>query len=111
MKITNESNKEIRLEDIESRYALPCHLREYYINGIFLSKHDFGMSEDNREYDGDVDDDIASWGCINRVFERYIDDKHINKAMKVYGITREEYDLIADRLEEVLHVGMCGWCV
>ena len=112
MKITNALHDEIELKDIMNYDALPCHLRgEYYINGVALSEFDFGDSEDNGDYDGDVDEDMARWGCINRVFERYTDDEHINKTMEEYGITREEYDLIADRLEELLYVGMCGWCV
>ena len=45
------------------------------------------------------------------VFERHTDNKLVNKTMKKYGITREEFDLIADRLEDLLYVGMCGWCV
>lgn len=112
MKITNELHKEIELKDIKAYDALPCHLkREYYINGLALSEFDFGDSEDDGDYNDDIDEDIARWGCIHRVFERYTDNEHINKAMKEYKITREEFDLIADRLEEVLYVGMCGWCV
>lgn len=111
MKITDKLNNEIALKDITSCYALPCHLNSYYINGVALSDYDFGDNYDNRDYDGEVSEDIACWGCINRVFERYTDDEHINKAMKEYNITKEEYDLIADRLEDLLYVGMCGWCV
>lgn len=112
MKITNELNEEIGLKDMISCHALPCHLRgEYYINGVYLSTCMFGDTYDDGDYDDDVDEDIARWGCIHRVFERHTDDELVNKAMKEYGITREEYDLIADRLEDVLYVGMCGWCV
>jgi NADH:ubiquinone oxidoreductase subunit E len=114
MKITNQLNEEIGLENIKSCDVLPCHLEgKYYINGVFLSESDFGDGYDNRDYDNDVSvsEEIACWGCINRVFERHTDDKLVNKAMKEYGITREEFDLIADRLEDLLYVGMCGWCV
>lgn len=112
MKITNEQHNEIELKDIMNYDALPCHLDgAYYINGVQLSENDFGESYDNGDYDTCEDDDIARYGCINRVFERYTDDEHINKAMEEYNITKEEYDLIADRLEDLLYVGMCGWCV
>lgn len=112
MKITNHLNNEIELKDVMNHYALPCHLKGgYCINGVMLCESDFGVGEDDGDYDGDIDEDIARWGCINRVFKRHTDDELVNKAMKRYGITREEYDLIADRLEEVLYVGMCGWCV
>lgn len=112
MKITNDLHDEIELEDIMTCDSLPCHLKGgYYINGVMLSEYDFGDGEDDRDYDGDVDEDIICWGCIHRVFKRYTDDENVSKAMKEYNITREEYDLIADRLEDVLYVGMCGWCV
>jgi hypothetical protein len=105
-------DNEIQLKDMRVYDALPCHLDGYYyINGVMLSEYDFGIGEDDGDYDGDVDEDVAHWGCIHRVFKRHTDDEHINKAIKEYDITREEYDLIADRLEEVLYVGMCGWCV
>lgn len=112
MKITNELHDEIGLEDIKTYKALPCGLDGmYFINGVFLNESDFGDGEDNGDYDTCEDEDIARWGCINRVFERHTDDKLINEAMKRYGITREEFDLIADRLEELLYVGECGWCI
>lgn len=112
MKITNELHDEIELEDIMNYDALPCRVKgKYYINGVVFSEYDFGDGEDDGDYNDDIDEDIARWGCINRVFKRYTDDEHINKAMKEYSITREEYDLIADRLEDLLYVGMCGYCV
>ena len=112
MKITNELHNEIELKDIMNYDALPCHLKGmYYINDVVLSESDFGNGEDDGDYDGDVDEDIACWGCVHRVFKRHTDDKLINIAMEMYNITREEFDLIADRLEELLYVGMCGWCV
>jgi hypothetical protein len=112
MKITNGSHDEIGLEDIKTYKALPCSLDgTYYINDVWFNESDFGDGEDNGNYDTCEDEDIARWGCINRVFERHTDDKLVNEAMKRYGITREEFDLIADRLEELLYVGECGWCV
>lgn len=112
MKITNELHDEIGLEDIRNYDALPCHLDGmYYINDVRLSEYDFGDGYDNGDYDTCEDDDIARYGCINKVFERHTDDELVNKAMKRYGITREEYDLIANRLEELLYVGECWWCV
>lgn len=112
MKITNELHDEIELEDIKAYDALPCHLRSgYYINGVALSDYDFGESEDDGDYDGDIDEDIARWGCIHMVFKRHTDEKRVKNIMKAYSITREEFDLIADRLEELLYVGECGWCV
>lgn len=106
MKITNELHDEIELEDIMNYDALPCHLKgKYYINGVVLSESDFGDGYDNGDYDTCEDDDIARYGCINRVFERHTDDELINKTMKEYNITKEEFDLIADRLEDLLYVG------
>jgi hypothetical protein len=29
----------------------------------------------------------------------------------IYGITREEYEEIQDKLKEGLSFGACGWCV
>ena len=112
MKITNELHDEIELEDIMNYDALPCHLDgAYYINGVRLSENDFGDSYDDGDYDTCEDEDVALYGCVNRVFERHTDNELVNKAMKKYGITREEFDLIADRLEELLYVGYCGWCI
>lgn len=112
MKITNKLHDEIELKDICAYEALPCEIPSiYFLNGVRFDKDDFGDGYDNGDYDTCENEDVARWGCINRVFERHIDDKIVNETMKRYGITREEFNLIADRLEDLLYVGECGWCV
>jgi hypothetical protein len=108
MKITKNAT-EITLDMVHGVNASPCELDEYYLNDVKLRQSDFGTSND---VGGDCDDeDIMDYGCVNRVFEPYEDEEHKNEAMAKYGITEDEYYDIQDKLESVLYVGECGWCV
>ena len=101
---------EITLKDITHCHALPCALDGlYYINGVYLDTDDFGESYDEGGYCGD--EDVVAYGCVNRVFETYLDESHLVEAMRKYNITQREYLDIQDKLESLLYVGECGWCI
>jgi hypothetical protein len=109
MKITNKTDENATLDMLHGYHAMPCELDEYYLNDVRLRQSDFGISDD---VGGDCDDeDIMCYGCVNHVFEPYDDEEHKNKTMAKYGITENEYYEIQDKLESVLYVGECGWCV
>jgi hypothetical protein len=109
MKITNRTGEEITLDMVRGRGALPCQIKEYYLNGISLSRSDFGSSYDRGGYCENTG--IMEYGCVNRIFEPYKDEEHKNESMTKYGITEDEYYKIQDHLESELCVGECGWCV
>lgn len=96
--------------EIEAYNALPCELKVFTINGIKADYSDFGYSYDDRdEIEYDDYDEIARWGCLNRRF--IANRRNAKKCMEKYNITIDEFNDICDRLEEVLSVGCCGWCV
>ena len=100
----------VKLNDIRTYRALPCELDgNYYINGVYLERDDFGEGYDKG---GHCDDkDLAAYGCVNRVFEIYVDEGHLMAAMKKYNITQEEYFDIQNKLADILYIGECGWCI
>ena len=88
---------------IETYYALPCATKEFMLNGVNADILDFGDNED-------VDRANApEYGCG---CHRFTPDIHkADAAMKKYGITLDEFIQVCDKLEEVLYVGRCGWCI
>ena len=83
--------------------CLPCSLKVFTINGQDASVSDFGET---------VDDDRANapeYGCGNRCF--HADLKLAPKTMKTYNLTLEQFIEVCEKLEDVLHVGGCGWCI
>lgn len=96
------------LDSIKTYRALPCSLQSGEINSVWLDIDDFGETKDTHDLFID-DDDLARWGCSNMHF---IPSKEVNQeALKKYNITEEEFRIIQDKLECVLDVGTCGWCI
>lgn len=93
-------------------YDCLCELCFFKINGIEAYKEDFGDNcnqgvDDDYEYD-EYDDDILEWGCANMQFEAYAPRKEV---LDKYGITKEEYHEVCERLDRELSFGRCGWCM
>ena len=102
--------KVVGIDDIQTYTALPCELNgSYYINGVYLERDDFGEGYDEGGYCDD--EDVEAYGCVNRVFNVWIDEAHLVSAMKKYNITQEEYFDIQNKLADILYIGECGWCI
>lgn len=83
-------------------YGSLCATSVFKINGIDASSSDFGDQEDqNRE-------EAEDYACGNMKFTRSIPTQ---KVLEKYNITKEQFNLIADELEQKLSFGRCGWCV
>lgn len=90
------------MKDICAYDALPCEIPYmYFLNGVRFDKDDFG--ESYHESDG-------NYGCANAYFEPNYGEE-MNDTLDKYNISKEEYDEIAEFLEDLLDVGYCGWCV
>lgn len=87
---------------IETYYALPCATKEFKINGINADIDDFGDNSDVEP------EEAPDYGCGCRKFIG--DPEKAPEAMKKYGITKEEFMQVCDKLEDVLYVGRCAWC-
>lgn len=88
---------------IEPYDALPCALRTFTINGIPADTSDFGYGND---------DDVSNapeYGCGFHCFHTEL--KNAPEAMKKYNLTLEQFIEVADKLEDALRVGPCGWCI
>ena len=83
--------------------ALPCALEVFCINGVKADISDFGESED-------VSPETAEdYSCGDHQF---IPHNHARaEVLERYGISGDEWDEIAQKLESALDVGACGWCV
>jgi hypothetical protein len=117
----NTVKKEIngKLIEIIPYSALPCEVQEFYINKKLIEnfdKEDFGESFESEDVWFGRDSEESSYGCSNRVFERYNKNNEdypkeiIEKAKEKYGLTDLEYDEVCLLLEEALTVGECSWC-
>lgn len=85
---------------MKAYHALPCSLSIFSINKIEADEEDFGIM--SLESDGE-------YGCKDAHFNPHRDV--LTHALVKYGITEAEYRAIQDKLEDVLYVGSCGWCV
>ena len=79
-----------------------CRMSVFRINGIDAVTEDFGCGADEDPYHAFLE------GCGNRVFRRI---PATDEVMNKYGISLEDYDEVAGRLEELLSFGSCSWCV
>ncbi len=79
-----------------------CSTEVFVINGINADSDDFGVQGDNDT------ENAEDYGCGNMEFERKTETDEV---LKKYSITKEEYEKIAEKLEEGLSFGCCGWCV
>jgi hypothetical protein len=69
---------------------------------VRFDKDDFG--ESYSESDG-------NYGCANAYFEPIYEEEKMNDTLSKYNICETEYYEIATFLENLLYVGVCGWCV
>lgn len=83
-------------------YDCLCELSEFTIGGIEADYNDFGD-----KYDADPES-AEPYGCGNMRFFRKPSTEEV---LVKYKITTDEYNIIADELEEKLSFGNCGWCV
>ena len=84
-------------------HALPCALEKFTVNGITADTEDFGMGfDEGASYAED-------YACGNYVFEALVAAP--KGVCEHYHITEDEWYDIACQLEDLLHVGECGWCI
>lgn len=78
-----------------------CYPNPFTINEIEADLEDFGHGRDmDRE-------NAAPYSCGNRQFTVKLPTQEI---LTKYNITVDEYKEIAEKLEEGLSFGRCGWC-
>ena len=83
-------------------HALPCSCETFTINGIDADTSDFGSTFD-------MDSENAEqYGCGDRQF---VPQMPTDEVLKKYKINLKEYAEICDKLQDVLAVGSCGWCI
>ena len=83
-------------------FSALCALETFKINGIDADENDF------KEYKEDIGREYAEpYCCGNMVFKaKFPTTEILNK----YNITLEQYTFIAEKLEDLLSFGSCGWC-
>ena len=82
-------------------YGALCSTSVFKINGIDADSDDFGSQGDNDK------DGAEDYGCGDMTFER---NQPGNAILEKYKITEKEYHQIAQKLEDGLSFGSCGWC-
>lgn len=83
-------------------YRSLCALSKFTINGIDARCYDFGEQFD------DCPDKAEDYGCGDMTFKSKDPTKEV---LDKYRITENEYQKIAEELEDVLSFGNCGWCI
>lgn len=83
-------------------YGALCATSEFKINGIAADSDDFG-----EQYDHDREN-AEDYACGDMRFERKASTADV---LDKYKITEEEYQAIAEKLEDGLSFGCCGGCV
>ena len=78
-----------------------CCTHGFNINGVNARSDDFG-----EQYD-ESPEEAEDYCCGNMVFKPRTASPDI---LEKYGITEQEYNEIAKKLEEGLSFGPCGWC-
>tara|TARA_R110000796_G_C14195151_1_gene391051 strand:- start:52 stop:324 length:273 start_codon:yes stop_codon:yes gene_type:complete len=79
-----------------------CYTPTFIVNGIDADEDDFGEKYDRNP------DEAEPYGCGNMTFTRI---EATTKVLEKYNITQDEYSKIAEKLEDGLSFGSCGWCV
>jgi len=80
-----------------------CYLRDgSHINDVPIDYEDFV-----NKYDHDRGS-AEPYGCGDMRADVIPSTPEV---LKKYGITEEEYQLVAFEIAEALHFGRCGWCV
>ena len=82
-------------------YNYLCTLEEFCINGIDANYDDFGVHKDISP------ETAGTYHCGNMKFTPKLPTQ---KVLDKYQITLEEYSTIANKLEDMLSFGSCGWC-
>lgn len=78
-----------------------CYIRFFRVNGIKADENDFGDQYDRSP------ETAENYGCGDMQFTRIPPKPEI---LEKYGISKAEYALIADQLENGLSFGCCGLC-
>lgn len=76
-----------------------CKFECFTINGIKADEYDFGKVT--------LSGDERLWGCCH-TFKPYNTPQE--RILDKYGITRDEYYTICDKLTDVLKIYSCGCC-
>jgi hypothetical protein len=83
-------------------YGALCSTSVFKINDIDADYSDFGSKWDQ------APEDAQEYGCGDMRFEK---DSPSKEVLDKYKITEGEFDEIAEKLEDGLSFGSCGWCV
>ena len=80
-----------------------CSTSKFSINQIeYADKDDFGEQGDTEPHNAD------DYACGNMTFEPKAPSSEV---LSKYGIDELEYWTIANKLQDGLSFGSCGWCV
>lgn len=79
-----------------------CSTKTFVVNGIQADGSDFG-----EQYDHDQEN-AEDYACGDMQFNR---KDSTTEVLEKYSITEAGYQEIAEKLEEGLSFGCCGWCV
>lgn len=82
-------------------YGSLCSLSKFEINGVSADSSDFV-----NQYDADSHN--AEDYCCGDMVADVLQPTEI--VLAKYGITVEEYDVIAEDVSSKLSFGSCGWC-
>ncbi len=80
-------------------YDCLCETESFSINGIAADWEDFGVKYDANR------DNAEEYGCGNMQFSP---EPATSVVLAKYGITVDEYNIIANRLKTELSFGRCG---
>ena len=79
-----------------------CSTSTFEINGVSADSYDFGEQYDH------IRENAEDYACSDMRFER---KASTDEVLEKYKITEAEYQEIAEKLEDGLSFGCCGWCV
>lgn len=79
-----------------------CCTNVFTVNGVRADPEDFGEQHDHDS------ENAEEYGCGDMKFTRCPPTPDI---LRKYGITSDEYEVIAGKLEEGLSFGRCSWCI
>lgn len=83
-------------------YSCLCATKIFRINDIDADDSEFGEKYDI------CPESAEEYGCGYMKFHAYDPDI---KVMEKYGIDVHDWNVICDKLDDVLSFGICGWCV
>ena len=71
--------------------------------------YDFGSNKYENS-DTPNNPNILQWGCYGKYFDT-IPFEENQKVVKMYNLTKEEYESICSELRSIFYIGTCDWCV